>query len=80
MRESSVKWESQLPKEDGEYLVTIQTEPYINKGNKTIFAKFKTNRFNAEGYGFTHMDGTPIKDTIVAYAEKPSPYDGYFAP
>ena len=41
MRESKIKWESELPKKDGEYLVTIQTEPYTNKGNNTIFAKFE---------------------------------------
>ena len=31
MRESKIKWKSELPKKDGEYLVTIQTEPYTNK-------------------------------------------------
>lgn len=81
MRETSIKWESSpLPKESGEYLVTIQTEPYTNKGNKTVFAKFEVGKFNTEGYGFTYMDGTPIKDIMVAWAEKPSPYTGYFAP
>lgn len=80
MRESKIKWESELPKKDGEYLVTIQTEPYTNKGNKTIFAKFKKNKFNTDNYGFSYIDGTPINDIIVSWAEKPLPYDGYFAP
>lgn len=79
-REAKIKWESSLPKENGEYLVTIQTKPYSNEGNKTIFAKFNIDCTKNGSYGFSHMDDTPIEDIIVAWAKKPSPYQGYFAP
>ena len=79
-REAKITWESSLPKEDGDYIVTIQTEPYSNKGNKTVFAKFDIDKVKKGSYGFTYMDGNAIKDVIVAWAKKPAPYQGYFAP
>lgn len=82
MREAKIKWEYSLPKESGEYIVTIQTKPYTNEGNKTIFAKFdvNANKTVLNSYGFTYLDGSAIEDFIVAWAEKPLPYQGYFAP
>lgn len=83
MREAKIKWESSLPKESGEYLVTIQTKPNTNEGNKTIFAKFNADikpKTCDNSYGFTYMDGSPIEDFVVAWAEKPSPHEGYFSP
>ena len=79
-REAKITWESSLPKENGEYIVTIQTKPYSNEGNKTVFAKFDIDMVNNGSYGFTYMDGNVIEDIIVAWAKKPVPYQGYFAP
>lgn len=83
MKETKIEWKNfSLPKESGEYLVTIQTKPYTNEGNKTIFAKFDRDKVKSDlySYGFTYMDGSPITDTMIAWAEKPEPSSEYFAP
>ena len=80
MRDINLKWETGLPKENGDYIVTVQTIPYSNNGNKVIFAKYDKNKRNNKSYGFTYLNGIEIKDTIVSWTHKPEPYQGYYAP